>query len=97
MLSAVEKDTGDSVVREGNSVRGTIRKDRTSPFLPATQAKKAALTARIEATNASIAIPFPPIKPEEFHVQWYGEEYVDESGLEKEEVTKKPVERGWGI
>lgn len=53
--------------------------------------------ARIEATKVSIAIPFPPIRPEEIHVQWYGEDYVDGERIEKEEVIKKPVERGWGI
>jgi hypothetical protein len=61
------------------------------------QAKKAAPMARIEATKASVAVPFPPIRPEELHVQWYIDENVDENGIEKEEVIKKPVERGWGI
>jgi hypothetical protein len=31
------------------------------------------------------------------HVQWYGEQYVNDDGSEKEEEVKKPVERGWGI
>src|SRR2546423_9648909 len=54
-------------------------------------------TVRIEATKASVATPFPPIRPESIHVQWYGDEYVQQVGSEKEEVIRKPVERGWGI
>jgi dihydrodiol dehydrogenase / D-xylose 1-dehydrogenase (NADP) len=59
------------------------------------QARKAAPTTRIEATNASVAVPFPPIRPEEMRVQWYREQCVNDDGSEKE-VIKKPVERGWG-
>lgn len=61
------------------------------------QAKKAAPCVRIEATKASVSIPFPPIRPEELHVQWYDPEHLDEDGMETEEIIKKPVERGWGI
>ncbi|KAK4495266.1 hypothetical protein PRZ48_013595 [Zasmidium cellare] len=61
------------------------------------QAKKAAPSVRIEGTEATVAIPFPPIRPQELHVQWYGAEHLDEDGIEKEEVIKKPVERGWGL
>jgi hypothetical protein len=59
------------------------------------QASKAAPTTRIEATNASVAVPFPHIRPEEMRVQWYREQCVNDDGSEKE-VIKKPVERGWG-
>ena len=67
------------------------------PFYLRLQAKKSAPAVRIEATKASVAIPFPPIRPQELHVQWYDEDHVDEEGIEKDEVIKKPVERGWGI
>ena len=61
------------------------------------RAQKAGPSVRIEGTLGSIAIPFPPIKPEELQVQWYGPDYLDLEGLEQNEVIKKPVERGWGI
>jgi predicted dehydrogenase len=66
-------------------------------FYQRLQAKKAGPSVRIEATKASVAIPFPPIRPQELHVQWYDEELLDADGIEKEEVILKPVERGWGI
>lgn len=61
------------------------------------QAKKQAPAVRVEGTKASVSIPFPPIRPQELHVQWYDEEHLDEDCIETEEVVKKPVERGWGI
>lgn len=65
-------------------------------FYQRLQAKKQAPSVRIEATKATIAIPFPPIRPQEFHVLWYGE-HVDKDGIEVEEVIKKEVETGWGL
>lgn len=59
-------------------------------------AKKAAPAVRIEATEASVAITFPSIRPEELHVQWYGEQHLNQDGTEKEEIIRKPV-KGWGI
>ena len=61
------------------------------------QAKKASPAVRIEATKASVAIPFPPIRPQELHVQWYDDQHLDEQGIEKDEVISKPVEEGWGM
>ena len=58
-------------------------------------AKKAAPAVRIEATEASAAIPFPSIRPEELHVQWCGDQHLTEDSTEKDEVIHKPVE-GWG-
>ena len=75
----------------------TISGSSKPPFYQRLQAKKSAPAVRIEATKASVAIPFPPIRPEELHVQWYGEEYVGDDGVEKEELIRKPIERGWGI
>jgi predicted dehydrogenase len=66
-------------------------------FYQRLQASKSAPSVRIEATKASVAIPFPPIRPQELHVQWYGEEYLDESGIETEKKIHRPVERGWGL
>lgn len=66
-------------------------------FYQRLQATKAAPSVRIEATKASIAVPFPPIRPQELHVQWYDDEHLDEKGMETEEIIKKPVERGWGM
>ena len=59
-------------------------------------AKKAGPAVRIEATKASVAIPFPPIRPETLHVQWYGDEHLNEDGTEKDEIIPKPI-KGWGI
>lgn len=60
------------------------------------QAKKAAPSVRIEGTQASVAIPFPCIRPQELHVQWYGSQEVSEDGTERDEIIRKPVD-GWGI
>ncbi|KAG4432656.1 hypothetical protein IFR05_011859 [Cadophora sp. M221] len=67
------------------------------PFYHRLQAQRAAPSVRIEAAKASVSIPFPPIRPEELHVQWYDAEHLDEDGMEMDEVIRKPVERGWGI
>ncbi|KAJ5538955.1 hypothetical protein N7513_007287 [Penicillium frequentans] len=66
-------------------------------FYQRLQATKAAPAVRIEATKASVSVPFPPIRPQELYVQWYDEEHLDENGIETDEVIKMPVERGWGI
>jgi predicted dehydrogenase len=66
-------------------------------FYQRLQATKAAPAVRIEATKASVSIPFPPIRPQELLVQWYDEEHLDENGMETEEVIEMPVERGWGL
>lgn len=66
-------------------------------FYQRLQAAKSAPSVRIEATKASVAIPFPPIRPQELHVQWYDEEHLDKNGIETEETVRKPVERGWGM
>jgi hypothetical protein len=52
---------------------------------------------RIKAEYASVAIPFPPIRQEEWQVQWYGKEFWDAEGRERDEVIRKPVGHGWGI
>lgn len=65
------------------------------PFYKRLQAKKQAPSIRIETERATIAIPFPPIRPEEIHVTWYGSDKTKD-GLEVEEVFKKPID-GWGI
>lgn len=66
-------------------------------FYQRLQAQKAAPSVRIEGTKASVAIPFPPIRPQELHVQWYDEDHINEQGIEADEIIKKPVKRGWGI
>lgn len=67
------------------------------PFYRRLQAVKGAPSVRIEASKASIAIPFPPIRPEELHVIWYDEDHLDKEGMETEEIIRKPVGRGWGL
>jgi predicted dehydrogenase len=66
------------------------------PFYVRLQANKAAPAVRIEGSKASVAIPFPSIRPQELHVQWYGSQEVREDGTERDEIIRKPVE-GWGI
>ena len=66
------------------------------PFYQRFQSPKAAPAIRIEATKASVALPFPPFRPQELHVQWYGDEFTGADGKEIEEVIKKPIETGWG-
>jgi predicted dehydrogenase len=74
----------------------TVPGSSKPPFYVRLGAQKAAPSVRIEATEASVAIPFPPIRPEELHVQWYGYAHLNEDGTEKNEIIKKPVS-GWGI
>jgi predicted dehydrogenase len=66
-------------------------------FYKRLQASKSAPSVRIEATLATVAIPFPPIRPQELHVLWYGHEQLDRDGIEKEEIIERPVDRGWGL
>ncbi|KAH7397629.1 hypothetical protein BKA64DRAFT_723327 [Cadophora sp. MPI-SDFR-AT-0126] len=75
----------------------TLPGSSNPPFYRRLQAKKAAPAVRIEAVKASVSIPFPPIRPEELHVQWYDADHLDQDGMETEQIIKKPVERGWGI
>ncbi len=96
VLSKKDKSLG------AQSAVGIVTTSMTIPgsskpsFYQRLQVKKAAPTAMIEATKASVAIPFPPIRPEKIRVQWYGSEFVDREGIE-EEVIEKPVPKGWGI
>ncbi|OQO00632.1 hypothetical protein B0A48_13122 [Cryoendolithus antarcticus] len=73
----------------------TIPGSSKPPFYVRLSAQKAAPSVRIEAAEASVAIPFPPIRPEELHVQWYGYAHLNDDGTEKNEIIKKPVS-GWG-
>ncbi len=66
-------------------------------FYQRLQAKKASPSIRVEATRASVAIPFPPIRPQELHIQWYDDEHLNEKDIEKDEVISKPVDEGWGM
>lgn len=74
----------------------TIPGSSKPPFYVRFNARKASPSVRIEGTEASIAIPFPPIRPEELHVQWYGYSHLNKDGTERDEIIKKPVS-GWGI
>ena len=74
----------------------TVPGSSKPPFYVRLGAQKAAPSVRIEATEASVAVPFPPIRPEELHVQWYGYPHLNQDGTEKNEIIKKPVS-GWGI
>ena len=89
--------------RSNQTAVGIVTTSMTIPgsskpeFYQRLRAQKAAPAVRIEAKKASVAIPFPPIRPEELHIQWYGDNEVDEDGIEREEIVSKKVERGWGI
>lgn len=97
VLSKHEKDSKQQKAVGIVTTSMTLTGSSKPAFYQRLIAKKASPAVRIEATKASIAIPFPPIRPQELHVQWYGEEFLGEDGIEKEEIIKKPVERGWGI
>ena len=74
----------------------TIPGSNKPAFYRRLQAGRQAPAVRIEGTKGSVAVPFPPIRPQELHVQWYAREYVDKDGIETEETIRKPVD-GWGI
>ncbi|KAK4499063.1 hypothetical protein PRZ48_009575 [Zasmidium cellare] len=59
-------------------------------------ATKSGKAVRIEGSRASVAIPFPSIRPKELHVQWYGNDVVNEDGTERDEVIKMDI-KGWGL
>lgn len=97
-----EVDDVNTIVLTNKNATAIVSTSMTLPgsskpaFYVRLGAKKAAPAVRIEATEASVAIPFPCIRPEELHVQWYGDQYLNEDGTEKNEIIKKPAE-GWGI
>ncbi|VUC37878.1 unnamed protein product [Clonostachys rosea] len=59
--------------------------------------EKVAPSVRIEAENAQVSIPFPLIRPQELHIEWYKKEKLSKDGSEVRETVSKPVERGWGL
>jgi hypothetical protein len=97
VLSKLDNSSGQQEAVAIVTTSMTLPGSSKPAFYQRLQAKKAAPSIRIEASKASVAIPFPPIRPQELHVQWYGDEFLDENGIEKDEVIQKPVERGWGI
>lgn len=88
----LEKNGATAIVTTSMTVPGSSK----PPFYVRLGAQKAAPSVRIEATEASVAIPFPPIRPEELHVQWYGYAHLNHDGTELNEIIRKPVS-GWGI
>ena len=93
VLSQSEKPQATAIVTTSMTLPGSSK----PAFYVRLQAKKASPSVRVEGTKASVALPFPPIRPEELHVQWYDDEHLDEQGIEKDEVISKPVEEGWGM
>lgn len=97
-----EVDDITTVVLANSEATAIVSTSMTLPgsskpaFYVRLQAKKAAPAVRIEGTEASVAIPFPSIRPEELHVQWYGSQHLGGDGTEKDEIIRKPVD-GWGI
>jgi predicted dehydrogenase len=92
VVLADDKSQATAIVTTSMTITGSSK----PAFYVRLGAEKAAPSVRIEGTEASVAIPFPPIRPEELHVQWYGYSHLNEDGTEKNEVIKKPVV-GWGI
>lgn len=66
-------------------------------FIHCFGAKEATPAVWIEAKYTTATIPFLPIRPEELQMQWYGKEFLDVEGRERDEVIRKPVGRGWGF
>ena len=93
-----KRDREDKQIAVGIATTSmTIAGSSKPSFYTRLQAKKPSPSIRIEATNATVCIAFPPIRPQELHIQWYDEAHLDANGVETEEIVRKPVERGWGI
>ncbi|CAK7236316.1 hypothetical protein SCUCBS95973_009567 [Sporothrix curviconia] len=58
--------------------------------------EKVAPGVRIEGTLAQVSVPFPLIRPQELHVEWYGDSDAHKAEAKKE-VLSLPVARGWGL
>jgi predicted dehydrogenase len=97
ILSKVDNKSRNQIAVGIVTTSMTLPGSNKPSFYHRFSAKKAAPLVRIEAEYASVAVPFPPIRPQESHVLWYGEGFLDADGLEKDELIMKPVERGWGI
>lgn len=97
VLASADKSSGKQTAVGIVTTSMTVPGSNRPPFYRRLQAKKPGPCTIIQATEAQVTIPFPPIRPEELHVQWYGRQYVDAEGIEKEEVIEKRVEKGWGI
>jgi predicted dehydrogenase len=97
ILSKQEKDTKKQQAVAIVTTSMTLPGSSKPAFYQRLQATKAGPAVRIEATKASVSIPFPPIRPQELHVQWYDDSHMEADGIEKDEILFKPVERGWGI
>ncbi|GAB7365082.1 hypothetical protein MBLNU230_g6173t1 [Neophaeotheca triangularis] len=105
-----EVDDIDTIVlthsRAGNEQQSGVAICSTSMTIPGSsqpafyrrlEAKKLGPAVKIEGAKGSVAIPFPPIRPQKLHMLWYGEDHLDETGMEREEIVDRPVERGWGL
>lgn len=104
-------DTGNDLIDDINTVvlesgegSGQVAIVSTSMTLPGSTkhadklaVKKVAPSVRIEATNAQVSVPFPLIRPQELHIEWYNKEKLSGDGSETQEIVSKPVERGWGL
>lgn len=66
ILSKVEKGGKGPRAVDVVTTSMTVQCSSKPSFYQRLQAKKAAPTARIEATKASVAVPFPPIRPRSF-------------------------------
>ncbi|KAK4684200.1 hypothetical protein P7C73_g5999, partial [Tremellales sp. Uapishka_1] len=81
------------IVSTSMTIPGSSKPD----FYTRLKADRSAPSIRIEATKATVSIPFPPIRPQELHIQWYDDAHLDDHGRETEQVISKPVENGWGL
>lgn len=91
VLSNPENDGAVAVVTTSLTLAGSSKiEDKLA-------VKKVAPSVRIEAANAQVCVPFPLIRPQELHVEWYNKDNLGLNGGEKHEIIKKPVERGWGF
>ena len=97
VLASTDEQSGRQTAVGIVTTSMTLPGSNKPAFYRRLQAKKPGPCVIIQATEAQITVPFPPIRPQELHVQWYGREHVDEEGMEVEEVIERPVERGWGI
>lgn len=96
IISKEDPQTGRQVAVAVITTSMTMPGARTQDTYARLNATKHSPSVRIEGTIAQIVVPFPPVRVEEVHIQWYGDDVLDEPGKEKEETILMPID-GWGM
>jgi hypothetical protein len=97
ILSQVDNASNKQIAVAISTTSTTLESSNKHLFYTRFATHKAAPALGIEGENSSVAIPFPPIRAEELHVQWHGEEYLDGYGRERDNVISIQACRGGGF